>query len=108
MTEIDSDPESKRAKEYYQRLEDLEKKNPNKKKTQIIIKTMKRGKTVSQQVLNDPKFIGQKLSEDEREFQRKYFDYKDYDFPEKNPIDMRAKEGKKEVKLASFRYPCLT
>lgn len=44
MTEIDSDPDSKRAKEYYQKLEDIERKNPNKKKTQIIIKTMKRGR----------------------------------------------------------------
>jgi alpha-beta hydrolase superfamily lysophospholipase len=48
MTEIDSDPNSKRAQEYYQRLEEIERKNPNKKKSQIIIKTMKRGRTVSQ------------------------------------------------------------
>jgi hypothetical protein len=47
MTEIDSDPNSKRAQDYYQKLEDIERKNPNKKKTQIIIKTMKRGRTVS-------------------------------------------------------------
>ena len=41
MVEIDSDPNSKRAQEYYQRLEDMERKNPNKKKSSIIIKTMK-------------------------------------------------------------------
>ena len=46
MVEIDSDPQSKQAQQYYQKLDEMERKNPNKKKSQIIIKTMKRGKTV--------------------------------------------------------------
>jgi len=58
MVEIDSDPHSKRAQDYYQKLEELERKNPNKKKGQIIIKTMKRGRTVSEHKIEDGKFIG--------------------------------------------------
>ena len=49
MVEIDSDPDSKRAQDYYKRLEEIERRNPNKKKSQIIIKTMKRGRTVKQE-----------------------------------------------------------
>lgn len=33
MVEIDSDPTSKRAQDYYNKLEELERKNPNKKKS---------------------------------------------------------------------------
>jgi hypothetical protein len=68
MVEIDSDPNSKRAQEYYSKLEEIERKNPNKKKTQIIIKTMKRGRTVSKETYQDGSFIGRKLTEDERIF----------------------------------------
>ena len=45
MTEIDSDPNSKRAQDYYKSLEEQERKNKSKKPTQIMIKTMKRGRT---------------------------------------------------------------
>ena len=62
MVEIDSDPNSKRAQEYYSKLEEIERKNPNKKKTQIIIKTMKRGRTVSKETYQDVSFIGRKLT----------------------------------------------
>jgi hypothetical protein len=62
MVEIDTDPNSKRAQDYYQKLEEIERKNPNKKKSQIIIKTMKRGKTVSQETYQDGSFIGKKLT----------------------------------------------
>ncbi len=53
MVEIDSDPGSKRAQEYYSRLEEMERRNPHKKKSQIIIKTMKRGRTVKQEAFPD-------------------------------------------------------
>lgn len=33
MVEIDSDPTGKRSKDYYNKLEELERKNPNKKKS---------------------------------------------------------------------------
>ena len=68
MVEIDSDPNSKRAQEYYSKLEEIERKNPNRKKTQIIIKTMKRGRTISKETYQDESFIGRKLTEDERIF----------------------------------------
>ena len=58
MTEIDSDPNSKRAQEYYKKLEELERKNPNKKKSSIIIKTMKRGRTAKVEMYQDGRFIG--------------------------------------------------
>ncbi len=76
MTEIDSDPDSKRAQDYYKKLEEMERKNPNKKKSQIIIKTMKRGRTVKQETFQDGSFIGKQITEEERVFQRKYIDYR--------------------------------
>lgn len=108
MTEIDSDPHSKRAQEYYQKLEELERKNPNKKKGQIIIKTMKKGRTVKTERYQDGQQIGQRLTQQEQEFQKKYFDYKEYQFPEANPIELTVKQSNKQIKLANYRYPALT
>ena len=108
MVEIDSDPNSKRAQEYYKRLEDMERKNPNKKKSSIIIKTMRKGKTVRQDSYSDGAFIGQKLTLEEKEFQKKYIDYKAVQFPEVNPIEMVVKGQGKSIKIANFRYPALT
>jgi hypothetical protein len=68
----------------------MERKNPNKKKSHIIIKTMKRGRTVSKETYADGSFIGKKLTEDEKQFHRKYIDYKDTTFPELNPIEMKV------------------
>lgn len=107
MVEIDSDPNSKRAQEYYQQLEEMERKNPNKKKSHIIIKTMKRGRTVSKESYADGSFIGKKLTEDERQFHRKYIDYKDTAFPELNPIEMKVQGQGKTLKLANYRFPSL-
>lgn len=107
MTEIDSDPDSKRAQDYYKRLEEMERNNPNKKKSQIIIKTMKRGRTVKQETFQDGSFIGKQITEEERIFQRKYIDYKAVQFPEINPIELKVKGQGKELKIANFRYPSL-
>ena len=46
MNEIESNPDSPHAKEYYKKLEEMERRNPNKKRGQIIIKTMKKGRIV--------------------------------------------------------------
>jgi hypothetical protein len=51
---------------------------------------MKRGRTVSKESYADGSFIGKKLTEDERQFHRKYIDYKDTTFPELNPIEMKV------------------
>ena len=45
MAKIDSDPTGKQAQAYYKELEDKERKNPKKRSTTIMIKTMKRGST---------------------------------------------------------------
>ena len=91
MVEIDSDPTSKRAQEYYSKLEEIERKNPQKKKSQIIIKTMKKGRVVSQANFSDSSYIGKQLTEEDREFERKRIDYSLVTFPEMNPIDLRVK-----------------
>ncbi len=69
---------------------------------------MKRGRTVKQESYSDAKFIGQRLTEEEKAFHKKYIDYKQFKFPEINPIDMKVKKGSREYKLATFRYPAQT
>jgi hypothetical protein len=44
----------------------MERKNPNKKKSQIIIKTMKKGRTVSKEKYTSE--IGKELTEEEKVF----------------------------------------
>ena len=89
MAEIESDPESKAAKEYYKKLSDLEKKNPSKRKApgSILIKNMKGGRVLSTQniELNED---GNPLTGEELTLKKKYIDFASTTFPEVNPIDM--------------------
>jgi|LauGreDrversion4_2_1035121.scaffolds.fasta_scaffold254860_1 hypothetical protein len=68
---------------------------------------MKRGRTIKQETFNDGSFIGKKITEEERIFQKKYIDYNATKFPEINPIDFRVKGQGKELKIANFRFPSL-
>lgn len=47
ITEIDTNPKSKTAQDFYKKVEEIERQNPNKKKSQIIIKTLKKGRNLS-------------------------------------------------------------
>jgi len=68
---------------------------------------MKRGRTVvSNEQFTPGQGIGQKLTEEEEEFKRKFIDFKGTTFPEINPIEINSKSGNKEYKLANYRYPC--
>lgn len=51
---------------------------------------MKRGRAVSKETYDDSSFIGKKLTEEERVFNRKYIDWKAVSFPEVNPIDLKV------------------
>ena len=65
---------------------------------------MKRGRTVKQEY-QDPQYIGKKLTEEEKTFNKKYIDLKAVQFPELNPVDMRVKGQGKELTLANYRFP---
>jgi alpha-beta hydrolase superfamily lysophospholipase len=65
---------------------------------------MKRGRTVRQEY-QDPQFIGKKLTDEEKAFNKKFIDLNAVQFPELNPIDMRVKGQGKELTLANYRYP---
>jgi hypothetical protein len=77
----------------------------NKKKSQIIIKTMKRGKPVKIDFKQD--FIGKTLTEDEERFQAKHIDMHAIKWPEVNPILMQVKQHGRLTTLANYRYPAV-
>lgn len=107
ITEFDSDPSSKKAQDFYKKLDEIERQNPKKKKSQIIIKTMKKGRTISKEQL-DSFSLGQRLSEEEEEFKRKFIDWKSIQFPQVNPVELVSKSGKSQYKLNNYRYPSQT
>ena len=45
------------------------------------------------------------MSAEEEEFQRKYIDIKAVKWPEIDPIEHIVKSGRKEYKIANYRYP---
>ena len=51
---------------------------------------MKRGRAVSKETLSGESFIGKKLTEEERVFQKKFIDFKKITFPETNPVEMKV------------------
>ena len=65
MTEIDTDPNSPRSKQYFKQLEEAERVNKQKKPGQILIKTMKRGNRAGSTLKIDVGTNGQPLSEEE-------------------------------------------
>jgi len=106
MVQIDTDPNSQRSKDYYKALEEIERSNKNKKPTQILIKTMRRGRMVN----SESKELGEDgkpLSPEEMVTRRKFTDFAAVKFPEVNPISLKvtdAQDPKKEIHLQSYRY----
>ena len=49
LTEMQTNPGSKRAQKFAQLIEEEERKNPRKRKSQILIKTMRKGKQYTEQ-----------------------------------------------------------
>lgn len=87
MTEIDTNPQSKEAKEYYKQLADLEKKAPAKRPMSMIVKTMRRGKTMYEEdILLGAD--GNPLPRAEALFRKKYVDFAPHTFPEINPVEV--------------------
>ena len=49
LTEMQTNPDSKRAQKFAQLIEEEERKNPRKRKSQIFIKTMRKGKQLTEE-----------------------------------------------------------
>lgn len=108
MAEIETDPDSEAAKEYYKKLKELEKKNPPKRKPgAIIIKNMRGGRTISTEKIEQNE-DGTPLSNEEQELKKKFIDFAKTTFPEVNPIDLVLPDfkGNGQVRLQTYRYPC--
>ena len=109
MMEVEKNPNSKEAQEYYKNLSELERNNPRKKTkhASIIIKNMRGGKTLSTEniAVNED---GTPKSQDELDYDRKYLDFAKVTFPEVNPIEMLLPDhkGNGQVRLQTYRYPC--
>ncbi|CDW71931.1 UNKNOWN [Stylonychia lemnae] len=107
ITEIDSDPNGKSAQDFYKKIEELEKSNQNKKKSQIIIKTLKKGKNVQNLKYDMTGGMGRQISQEQMMFERKHIDFKRFQFPEICPIDYRVKHKNEEIKIYNVRYPAV-
>ena len=68
----------------------MERQNPNKKQAKVIIKTIKRGKTISNEKFEMTGGIGKQLSQEQLIFEKKFIDYSKIQFPEKNPVDLTS------------------
>ena len=69
---------------------------------------MKKGRTVSDEEYTMEHGLERKINEEEEEYQRKVIHFKNYSFPEVNPINFISKNGKTQAKLANYRYPSQT
>lgn len=87
MTEIEADPNSKKAQNYFNSLVEFERTNTKKRSSQILIKTMKRtgGRNTVNRIEVDQN--GQPLSADEALFRKKNVDFTKYTWPEVNKIN---------------------
>jgi len=96
IIEMQSDPEGQKAKEFERQMEQFESQNPNKKKTQVFIKTMRSGRIIS----NEKRLMGNDtLSGPEKLLQNAY-DYLQHSFPEENYLE--------DFELHHYRYPAET
>ena len=101
MSEIDDNPEGEEAKKYYKSLKEVESSKPRRKPAKIIIKTIKRGRTISQQEIDPVQHNsdGSVVPEEELEFQRKYVDFNKIKWPEVNEIEMVRPDYKSKGKV---------
>lgn len=89
MTEIDTNPNSKSAKEFEAKMMELERKNANKRQGQILIKTMRKGRVrnvQSESFVED--IAGRRVLVDKR-----IIKYDEIAFPERNFVELTVKEG---------------
>jgi hypothetical protein len=80
MSEIEANPNSNKAKEFENKMEEFERQNPNKRKTQVFIKTMKSGRTVS----NDKRTTGKSDLFGHDKLSEQAYNYLAHQFPEEN------------------------
>ena len=74
-------------------MEEFERQNPNKRKTQVFIKTMRRGNVVSK----EKRTMGGRQPQDENRFEENFYNYLQHSFPEENYLD--------DFSLHHYRYP---
>jgi alpha-beta hydrolase superfamily lysophospholipase len=93
ITELQSDPEGKKAREFEKKMEEMEKANKNKRRTQVFIKTMRRGRIVS----NEKVTTGGGSVFNREELQQNAYNYLLHKFPEENFIT--------DFPLHHYRFP---
>ena len=78
--EVQSDPNGKKAKEFERKMEEFERNNPQKRKTQVFIKTMKGGRIVSNEkrLMTDGELFGAEKLEEQA------YNYLNHSFPQEN------------------------
>lgn len=77
---MQSDPKGQKAKEFERQMEQFENQNPNKKKTQVFIKTMRSGRIVS----NEKRMMGHESLSGPEKLSQNAYDYRQHSFPEEN------------------------
>ena len=80
MTYIETNPNSAEAQKYGNQLEELERKNKNKKASQILIKTMKKSNLQGDMLKIEIGEDGKPLSEEDALFSKKNVDFTQWKF----------------------------
>ena len=108
MVEIEKNPNTKEAKEYYQKLSEIQKNNVSRRKpASVIIKNVRGGRTLSTTEIEQNE-DGTPVSNEEIVYRKKFIDFAATTFPEVNPIDYNLPDlhGKGQVRIQNYRYPC--
>ena len=108
MTEVESDPNSKRAQEYYKQLEETEKANKKKRNSQILIKTMKRGRVTGESSVEVDQY-GRPLDEKQIQFNKKNQPFVGWKWPEVNAVEYKRKDlhSNSMLKIQNYRWPAI-
>ena len=77
---MQSDPEGKKAQEFERKMEEFERGNSRKKKTQVFIKTMRAGRIVS----NEKRMMSEESLTGPEKLEQSAYNYLDHSFPEEN------------------------
>ena len=103
MDEIDKNPASKTAQDFYKSVKKFEesKSKPRKRPAKTIVMTMKGGRVMSKKEIAPAEFdtSGKEITAEEAEFNRKYVDFNKLKWPEVNPIELVRPDYKQKGRV---------
>ena len=101
MTEIDTNPQAKSSQKFQEQLEEMERKNTNKKSGQITIKTVRRGRV---RRIDDEMFDTDQAGRIQMRDKR-FVQYEGQKYDKEDFSDFKVREDGKEIKIKTYWQP---